>query len=200
MEIYDRNATKDNIRRLVSRIDSKEQDVVLVFLAGHGLNIGDEWFFLPYDVLFPEQEEHVIEKGISSIEMKEIILNNRSLKKALFIDACKSEGMLLTLSRGLEDRRAIAQLARSTGTHIIAASMEDQLASEISQLGHGVFTYALLQGLNGEASTQDETVTIRELISYIEQKLPEISKKYRQRPQYPVIDSRGQDFPLVVHK
>jgi WD40 repeat protein len=200
LEIYDKDATKKNIRRLLSGMGSKEQDVVLVFLAGHGLNIKDEWFFLPYDVVFPEKEEHVKERGISSIEMKEMIMNNRSLKKALFVDACKSGGMLLALSRGIEDRRAIAQLARSTGTHIVAASTDKQFASEISQLGHGVFTYALLQGLNGEASNRDETVTVRELIAYIEQKLPSISEKYRQKPQYPVVDSRGQDFPLVVNR
>ncbi|MCK5139617.1 MAG: caspase family protein, partial [Thermodesulfovibrionia bacterium] len=92
IEIYDRDATKKNIRRLLSGMDSKEQDVVLIFLAGHGLNIKDEWFFLPYDVVFPEKEEHVIERGISSSEMKEMIMNNRSLKKVLFVDACKSGG------------------------------------------------------------------------------------------------------------
>ena len=200
IEIYDKDATKKNIRRLLSQMGSKEQDVVLVFLAGHGLNIKDEWFFLPYDVVFPEKEEHVKERGISSIEMKEMIMNNRSLKKVLFVDACKSGGMLLALSRGVEDRRVIAQLARSTGTHVVAASTDKQFASEISQLGHGVFTYALLQGLNGEASDRDETVTVRELIAYIEQKLPSISEKYRQKPQYPVVDSRGQDFPLVVNR
>ncbi len=200
IEIYDRDATKKNIRRLLSGMGSKEQDVVLVFLAGHGLNIKDVWFFLPYDVVFPEKEKHVMERGISSIEMKEMIMNNRSLKKVLFVDACKSGGMLLALSRGIEDRRVIAQLARSTGTHVVAASTDKQFASEISQLGHGVFTYALLQGLNGEASDRDETVTVRELIAYIEQKLPSISEKYRQKPQYPVVDSRGQDFPLVVNR
>ena len=89
IEIYDKDATKKNIRRLLSEMGSKEQDVVLVFIAGHGLNIKDEWFFLPYDVVFPEKEKHVMERGISSIDMKEMIMNNRSLKKALFVDACK---------------------------------------------------------------------------------------------------------------
>jgi hypothetical protein len=197
-EIYDQEATKPNIKRIISDLGSEEQDVVLLFLAGHGINMGDEWYFLPYDVVYPEMEEHVVEKGLSSIEMREMIMNNCSLKKALFIDACKSGRMILALSRGVEDRRAIAQLARSTGTHVVAASTEDQLASELSQLGHGVFTYALLRGLDGDASDRDTIVTVRELIAYIEKELPGISEKYRQKPQYPVVDSRGQDFPLAV--
>ena len=200
IEIYDREATKENITKTLSTMGSKEQDVVLVFLAGHGLNIGDEWFFLPYDVVFPEKERHVMERGLSSMEIKEMIMNNRSLKKTLLIDSCKSGGMVLALSRGVEDRRAIAQLARSTGTHVVAASTDTQVASEVSQLGHGVFTYALLKGLGGEAGNLDTTVTVRELIAYIEKNLPGISEKYRQKLQYPVVDSRGQDFPLVVHE
>jgi len=27
--------------------------------------------------------------------------------------------------------------------------------------------------------------------------LPEITKRYKQEAQYPVVDSRGMDFPLV---
>ncbi len=200
IEIYDRDATKKNIRRLLSGMGSKEQDVVLVFLAGHGLNIGDEWFFVSYDVVYPEREDHIKARGISSKEISKMIVDIRALKKTLFIDSCKSGRLVLSLSRSVEDRKAIAQLARSTGTHVIAASTDKQTASELSQLGHGVFTYALLQGLGGEAGNRDGTVTVRELIAYIEQKLPGISEKYRQKPQYPVVDSRGQDFPLVVHE
>ena len=77
--------------------------------------------------------------------------------------------------------------------------MDKQYASEVEQLGHGVFTYSLLQGLGGEAGDRDKTVTVRELIAYVEASLPGISEKYRKSPQYPVVDSRGQDFPLVVN-
>jgi len=199
-EIYDKNATKKNIKKILSELNAREQDVVLIYLAGHGLNIGDEWYFVSYDVIYPEREDHLKERGISSTEMAKMIRDIRALKKTFFIDACKSGGVLHTLARGVEDRRAITQLARSTGTHVIAATSDKQFASEISQLGHGVFTYALLQGLGGEAENRDRIVTVRGLITYIEGTLPDISKKYRTRPQYPVIDSRGQDFPLVVNR
>jgi WD40 repeat protein len=199
-EIYDAQATKKTIQTTLSELGTREQDVVLIYLAGHGLNIGDEWYFISYDVLYPEREDHVKERAISSTEMAKMIVDIRALKKTLFIDACKSGGLLYAISRGVEDRRAIAQLARSTGTHVIAASTDKQFASEISQLGHGVFTYALLQGLGGEAGDRDHVVTVRELIAYIEGTLPDISEKYSTRPQYPIIDSRGQDFPLVVHR
>ncbi|MDP8269495.1 MAG: hypothetical protein P9L97_12290 [Candidatus Tenebribacter davisii] len=56
------------------------------------------------------------------------------------------------------------------------------------------------KGLNGKASGKGETVTVRKLMSYIEEQLPEITKKYRQEVQYPVVDSKGMDFPLSSGK
>jgi len=41
---------------------------------------------------------------------------------------------------------------------------------------------------------------VRKLMGYVEEHLPEITKKYKQEAQYPVVDSRGMDFPLVIVK
>jgi uncharacterized caspase-like protein len=90
------------------------------------------------------------------------------------------------------------QLSRSTGVHIVAASTKDQFAAEVKELDHGVFMDTLLEGLGGKAAGNGEAVTVRKLMGYVEEKLPEITKKYKQEAQYPVVDSRGMDFPLVV--
>ena len=44
------------------------------------------------------------------------------------------------------------------------------------------------------------TITVRKLMAYVEEQLPEITKKYKQEAQYPVVDSRGMDFPFVAGK
>lgn len=200
IELYNQEVTRKNIADIVSQISAKEEDVALIYFAGHGTTIEDEWYFVTYDVVYPEREDHLKERAISSTKMAEMMMEIRALKKVLIIDACKSGGLLLAFSRGLESRKAVAQLARSTGTHVVAASTDKQIASEVSQIGHGVFTYVLLQGLDGKASNKDNIVTVRELTAYIESVLPQMSTQYRLKPQYPVIDSRGQDFPLVVNK
>ena len=181
----------------LNKLKAQVQVAVIIYVAGHGLMVNNEWYFASYDLVTPENEEQVKEKGISSSDLAKIIMDIPALKKVIFIDACKSGGLLMAFSRGLEDRRAIAQLARSTGIHVVAASTEEQFATEVSQLGHGVFTYTLLKGLSGDAQNRNNVVTIRGLITYIENELPAISEKYRQKDQFPVIDSRGQDFPIV---
>jgi Tol biopolymer transport system component len=199
-EIYDKDATKKTIMKIMSELKAREQDVVIVYLAGHGLNLGDEWYFVPYDVVYPERENDLKELGISAGEMAQMIRSIRALKKVIFIDSCKSGSIFLATARAVEERRSITQLARSTGTHVVAATTDKQYAMESYNIGHGIFTYALLQGLAGEAKNSDATVTIRELIAYVENALPQITMKYRLIPQYPVIDSRGQDFPLAVKR
>jgi hypothetical protein len=60
-----------------------------------------------------------------------------------------------------------------------------------------VFTYTLLQGLKGAAGGPGP-VTVRRLLAYVEDQLPEVSQKYKTQAQYPVVDSRGMDFPIAA--
>ena len=196
--IYNEQATRENIVAQLSRLQNTHpQDAVLIYLAGHGENISDKWYFIPHELTYPEREENVKAKGLSSDDLSGHIKNIKAQKILLLVDACKS-GAVLVAFRGFEDRKALSQLSRSTGVHIVAASTKDQFAAEVKELGHGVFTYTLLEGLKGKAATKGESVTVRKLMGYVEEQLPEITKKYKQEAQYPVVDSRGMDFPLVT--
>jgi WD40 repeat protein len=198
--IYNEHATKENIVSKLSQLQNINlQDVVLIYLAGHGENINDKWYFIPHELTYPEREEDVKTKGISSDELSGYMKNIKAQKILVLIDACKS-GAVLVAFRGFEDRKALSQLSRSTGVHIIAASTKDQFAAEVKDLGHGVFTYTLLEGLKGKAAGGGETVTVFKLKAYLDEQLPEITKKYKQEAQYPVGDTRGMDFPLVIVK
>lgn len=199
-DIYNDQATKKGIVAELKKLQSiNKQDAVLIYLAGHGENISEEWYFIPYEQTYPERQDDVKEKSVSSDELSGLIRDIKAQKILVLIDACKS-GAALYAFRGFEDRKALSQLSRATGVHVVAASSKDQFAAEVKDIGHGVFTYTLLQGLNGKATAKGETLTVRKLMGYIEEELPEVTKKYRQEAQYPVIDSQGMDFPLVKVK
>lgn len=201
LQLNDAEATRPNILKAFQtlREKSQPQDVVILYFAGHGDNREDEWYFIPYEMTRPESDAEVTSLGISSATLADELSKIRSQKVLLLLDACKA-GSVLMAFRGYEDRKAMAQLARSAGIHVIAASARDQVASEVKDLGHGVFTYLLLKGLGGDAvlKTSQNTVTVRGLLTYIEDQLPEISRKYKKQAQYPVSSSRGNDFPVAV--
>jgi uncharacterized caspase-like protein len=104
--------------------------------------------------------------------------------------------------KGASEEKAIAQLARSAGITVISATQTEQSAQEIKELKHGLFTYTLLQGMEGKAdgSPKDNRITVSELSAYVQAQIPELSKKYRSKPQYPNVYMRGQDFPIVMKK
>jgi len=122
-------------------------------------------------------------------------------QKQLFIlDACQSAGAFQTmLTSDANQQKSIAVVARSTGTHWIAASGAQQFANEFASLGHGAFTYVLLEALKGEAAN-NKMITVNNLKNYLQQTVPELMKKYHGAAQYPASYGFGNDFPVEVIK
>jgi WD40 repeat protein len=191
-------ATGANIRRLFGEVEKKAQpqDTLLIYLAGHGDTIGEEWYFIPHDAVTPEIEADLKRDGISNTAISDAIKRCKAQKVFVMIDACKS-GKLILAMRSTEARKALVQLARSTGTYIISASTDQQYAAEIKDLGHGVFTYTLLEGLQGKGG--EKKVTVEGLIHYVKNRLPELTEKHRGSAQYPVSWGSGMDFPIVLY-
>jgi len=133
--------------------------------------------------------------------LQEKLKHIKALKQLIVMDACQSGGSVeLLATRGGSTEKAIAQLSRSAGIHVIAAASSEQFATEFASLGHGLFTHVLLKALQGEAdgAPRDGKVTIYELKSYIDDQVPEMTRKLKGNPQYPYTFSRGHDFPVVA--
>ena len=206
--LFDKEATKEGIMNVFKELSSTitEKDIFLFYYAGHGTmnesNATQEFYIVPYDVTQLYGNETLLQqKAISAGEIKNLSMKISAQKQIFIIDACHSAGALTSAAtRGAAEERAIGQLARSTGTFWITAAGTDQFATEFEQLGHGVFTYSLLEALQGKdiSSSADGTITVRELSAYVEQRVPEISEKYKGNPQYPSSFSFGNDFPLIL--
>lgn len=198
-------AVKANIFAALNQIKTKalEQDMIVVYYAGHGVMSGGaekEFYIVPHDVTqLYGRDDMLAEKGISANDLKSFASAINAQKQVFILDACQSAGALDALDRGAAEEKAIAQLARSTGTFWITSTGAEQFATEFAKLGHGIFTYALLEGIGGAADTnKDQRLTIRELSTYIENKVPELSEQLKGTAQFPSAYSFGNDFPIAV--
>lgn len=190
--------------------EAKRPDAFVFYYAGHGvMSMGDDrkapqFYIVPYDVTqLYGNDSGLAAKGISAETLKELSMRVAAQKQLLILDACYSGGAIEAFKgRGSpEQEDAMAQLARSTGVLLLAATSAQQIATEFDSLGHGLFTYALLQGLSGEAARSSSgagKITVLQLVAYLNDKVPELTKKYRGRAQYPNAFVSGQDFPLGV--
>ena len=209
--IINENATKEIIEATILEIKSKigPEDVFLFYYAGHGVmsyekNPEDSDFYIvTHDVINLYGDAQLLkEKAISAKELMQYSMEISAEKQLFVLDACHSGGALNSFAtRGDGREKALAQLARSTGTFFLTASQDAQYANEVGNLEHGLFTYALLEVLGGELGNNgDNKVTINEIKSYVEDRVPELSEEYRGSPQYPTSYSFGQDFPIVILK
>jgi WD40 repeat protein len=177
------------------------RDVFIFYYAGHGVisETGERDFYLvPTDVTqLYGNDEQLKNKAVSSKQLLSLSKDITAQKQLFILDACQSAGALQAIAmRGAAEEKAIAQLARSTGTHWLTASGSEQFATEFAELGHGAFTYTLLNGLSGKADSGDGRVTVNELKAYLESEVPEVTEKYKGLPQYPSSYGYGQDFPV----
>ena len=63
-----------------------------------------------------------------------------------------------------------------------------EFSQELTRLGHGAFTYALLEGLSGKADIiRDKRVTISELQLYVSTVVKQITED-RQHPHIPLMN------------
>lgn len=206
--ITDEKATKSNIlSELKTWTDSiKPNDVFVFYYAGHGSMTAQttdgvsEFYLVPHDVTNLYSNEMLNEKGISAEELQKLSKDIKAQKQLFMLDACQSGGALdLMASRGAVEEKAMAILARSTGTYWLTASGSEQLAGEFASIGHGVFTFSVLLGLSGKGDGDgDGKISVKELSYYIENTVPELSEKFKGNAQYPVSYGFGQDFPLGI--
>lgn len=208
IELYDDNATRSNIIRALQvslpRNVSK-QDTVIIFFSGHGAPAmvaaadGEEnliRFLLPY-------EAEADNLGGSAIPMEQIasFLSAIKSERLIFLaDTCYSGGVAegaRTVGGGAAFKgfgmsvvEAVEKEA-GTGRVIITASDDDEIAQENETLGHGVFTYHLIAGLNGAADADgNRLVTVRELYDFVSREVAK-STNGSQHPQINSDELRG---------
>ncbi len=211
VEIYNEDATKENIVKGFKAIIAKArpEDVFVFFYAGHGSldeehkdKDGDSpFYFVPTDItkLYGDPEQ-LQKKGVSGAELRTFLTQIKSTKQIVLMDACHSGGALkgMNVRAVASDEKAIVQLARSSGVVWIASSGTKQYATEFDVLKHGVFTYALLEALDGKGDNGDNKITVNELKLFMEERVPELTKQYGGQAQYPTGYINGNDFPISI--
>lgn len=183
----DESAVKENIMNAMKIVTEQadENDVIICYFAGHGL----DGYFLPAD-------SDGYQRTISYLSLRESLENSRAKQKLFMADACYSGSFLASRSPNMSQlQNFYQQLSQSSGgTAFLLSSKETEYSKEASGLRQGVFSYFLIEGMKGNADTnQDRVVTIEELYEYIRNGV----RKYTKNEQNPILAGRYQpDLPI----
>lgn len=162
-----------------------KEDVVIIFFAGHGSSdtpdSDDNLFLLPYDTRYDDISSSGFPMWDIETALRRFI---KSENVVVIADACHSGGVGESFDIARRNNRALSVSPISEGLQnlsgvgrgvcVISASGDKQLSRENLKWGggHGVFTYYLLKGLNGEADyNNDARVTLGELIPFVSEKV-----------------------------
>jgi uncharacterized caspase-like protein len=167
------------------------EDVVVIYLAGHGKASEGEYHFIPADFAYDSDQPFGPGKTLSYAVLERMLKGLGAGKRLLILDTCDSGSAV----RG-PVKDAVARLMRSTGRYILAAAAAEGSAQEPSLYGHGIYTYALLEGLAGKADPgHTGVIEVDALASYVSTRVRELT----QNQQIPMRSSSGESFPIASH-
>jgi len=156
------------IKDWIARSTKSGQTDIYVFFAGHGLATSDgkDMFLLPYDGLPRLLQDSAIKRDQLFADIQKA--NPKSV--TVFLDTCYSGTTrgtdMLIASRPIAIR-ALEQSIPNNFT-VFSAAAGDQTSKPLEEAKHGMFSYFLMKGMEGDADINaDNKITARELHAFV---------------------------------
>ena len=135
----------------------------------------------------------------TSLQLEEIIAAMKSgpaQKLVLSLDVCHAG---VDTGRAIIDQEFVDNVYNNAeGLALLAASTARQTASEPSELQHGLFSYYLIQGLNGDADLDDDgRITVTDIRTFTLNSIRAWNLKHQQK-QDPTFQFQGVGEILLI--
>ena len=181
--------TAANIRDALDILRAaKETDTVVVFLAGHGDNDGPNYRFLPTDA---ERlgDGWRSNKAVTWYAIEETLQATRG-RRLLFVDTCHS---------GNAYNQRLGNASYHANIVAFSSARWDQQALERTDIGHGLFTYAVVEGISGKAGTgNSRQIKTSELHAFVVRRVDELARALDSAQEPQLYKGRdAEDFVLA---
>jgi formylglycine-generating enzyme required for sulfatase activity/uncharacterized caspase-like protein len=154
-----------------SRTPLSASDSLWFFFSGHGVREqGEDYLLLSDSIADPER---VRNSAITLAFVTEHLRQSGAGNIMMFVDACRS---VVKSGLGIE-------LQAAQGIISIASCRPEQKSYEIEELGHGSFTYALLESL--QIQGENNCATVERLCKRLKDRVLEINRVYKKPVQTP---------------
>jgi hypothetical protein len=142
---------------------------VYVFYSGHGYpgQDGNSLYILP----FGADKDLISKTAINQQEIVNAIQSAQPRNVTMFLDSCYSGqtrggDVLIAAARPIAPK--ISSTSYPPNFTVISASSNDQISSASPDLKHGIFSYFLMKGMEGDADqNKDGKTTIAEMQEYL---------------------------------
>lgn len=159
---------------------AKENDTLVLFVAGHGMNDRGSYRFLASDSEWAGKSLRT-STVVTWFALQEALELAKG-RRILVVDTCHS---------GNSYNPRLGNAAYHANIIAYTATRFDQLSLEDVSVGHGLFTFAFLEALDGDKSSASEGLSTKDMASYLARRVSELARERgaAQDPQY----FRGRD-------
>ena len=164
---------------------AQEDDRVLIYFAGHGFMFQGKGYLAPHDF----DRNRIAETGFPMDELGSAIGGKIKAKsKILLTDACHSGAITPEETESING--TLGDLNKSLFSLTASRAREQSFEDPGLKGGHGVFTYYVVEGMQGEADASgDGVVTADELAEYVHTQV----REYTSNKQNPTSDKSNFD-------
>jgi hypothetical protein len=188
-------------------------DLVFVHFACHGKVCEvEDGSRKPFLAMKHSMKEHLAEDGWSVEQVEQWMRESGAKRLFLSLDACHTG---VDMGRGVDDDAEFLYYAYDVlpeGLAVLSASTAQQQAKEMAGLGHGVYTYYLLEALSGKAVSGGRSfITVGDIERYVRVEMERFQRKNLLAIQEPtkwsvgrgaedmkVVDRTGIDWPTIT--
>lgn len=197
--LLDAHATKSGVVNAIRGLrQAAPEDTVVLYFATHGEVFDDIFYLLLRGLDLPIDTGELSNMGLSIGELADEVRRLSARRVFLLLDTCKSGDAVQILADRAKDQRVLQIFGSNLGLNLIAATAKGQNALEVNTLGHGVFTFTLLEALAGDAdrAPRDGTITATEVGGFTSEKVTAMTSQMGLLPQSPTVFSHGYDYPI----
>ncbi|MHC4960473.1 MAG: caspase family protein, partial [Planctomycetota bacterium] len=176
------NARRKELLDALSEIDANSSDILVLYLAGHGVTHGDRFYYLTADAQTADLTDTALRDttAISSAQLTAAINASPALKQVLILDTCASGKLVsdLGLKRAIPSSqvRALERVKDRTGMFVLAGCAADKVSYEATRFGQGLLTYSLLLGMKAGKLREEQYVDVSTLFNFAADRVPQLAK------------------------
>ncbi|MDX2066417.1 MAG: caspase family protein [Fimbriimonadaceae bacterium] len=193
----------ENIRKRIRGLAATmtSADLFMFYFSGHGFTRQGAAYLAT-----PEADSADLNR--TNLPVTDLIsLSSRlaSERKVFMIDACRNstDKALVIKKADIQDTEQMSDTmmqalsaisTRVRGAAVITSCREGQTSIEDARLGHGLFTYHIIRGVEGRAAAEGKPVTAGALTQYVAKKFRDDNLDARQTPYFILTGSEEIEF------
>ena len=198
----------DGLSWLKQQAEKDPEATIFIYYSGHGcLDKSGDYYLIPYET----DRVDIPNTALPATKFNAALQQIPAKQLLVIIDSCHAQGMASSkeganrpplpksFTQAALPKNIIDELKQGTGRVVFTSSTGNQSSWVRPDGKMSVYTYHLLEALQGAANQPgDKVVRVSHLMNYLSKAVPETARNLCKAEQTPFFDFATEDFPVAL--